>query len=204
MTKEQYESLSLMVLRDLAKTRGLKSVTALRKGDLIEAMLREDDRLAALGESTAPKKPAEKTAEKPAEKPIEKSEKLQEKPAEKTPARAQEKAPEKPAEKPVPKQIREKPEGEAAQAERIAMDLRRQNLKGSVISVQIKTPQLVTVSRQTSLPHYTWLEHEIREVAIRLIEENWRTGDPIRAITVGVSRIYSGIFFRFFSLYRTM
>ena len=43
--------------------------------------------------------------------------------------------------------------GVAAQAERIAMDLRRQNLKGSVISVQIKTPQLVTVSRQTSLLH---------------------------------------------------
>ncbi len=82
--------------------------------------------------------------------------------------------------------------GVAAQAERIAMDLRRQNLKGSVISVQIKTPQLVTISRQISLNHYTWLEHEIREVAIRLIEENWRTGDPIRAITVGVSRLVPG------------
>ena len=82
--------------------------------------------------------------------------------------------------------------GVAAQAERIAMDLRRQNLKGSVISVQIKTPQLVTVSRQTSLLHYTWLEHEIREVAIRLIEENWPAGDPIRAITVGVSKLVPG------------
>ena len=82
--------------------------------------------------------------------------------------------------------------GVAVQAERIAMSLRRQNLKGSVISVQIKTPQLVTISRQTSLNHYTWLEHEIREVAIRLIEENWRTGDPIRAITVGVSRLVPG------------
>ena len=82
--------------------------------------------------------------------------------------------------------------GVAVQAERIAMSLRRQNLKGSVISVQIKTPQLVSISRQTSLNHYTWLEHEIREVAIRLIEENWRTGDPIRAITVGVSRLVPG------------
>ena len=82
--------------------------------------------------------------------------------------------------------------GVAVQAERIAMSLRRQNLKGAVISVQIKTPQLVTISRQTSLNHYTWLEHEIREVAIRLIEENWRTGDPIRAITVGVSRLVPG------------
>ena len=82
--------------------------------------------------------------------------------------------------------------GVAAQADRVAMSLRRQNLKGSVISVQIKTPQLATLSRQTSLNHYTWLEHEIREIALRLIEENWRTGDPIRAITVGVSSLVPG------------
>ena len=50
-------------------------------------------------------------------------------------------------------------------------------------------PQLVTISRQTSLNHYTWLEHEIREVAMRLIDENWHMGDPIRAITVGVSKL---------------
>ena len=79
--------------------------------------------------------------------------------------------------------------GVAAQVDRVAMSLRRQDLKGSVISVQIKTPQMVTISRQTSLDHYTWLEHEIREVAMKLIDENWRTGDPIRAITVGVSKL---------------
>ena len=82
--------------------------------------------------------------------------------------------------------------GVAVQAERVAMSLRRQNLKGSVISVQIKTPQLVVVSRQTSLRHATWLEHEIRDVALRLIEENWRPGDPIRAVTVGVSKLAPG------------
>ena len=78
--------------------------------------------------------------------------------------------------------------GVAVQADRIAMSLRRQELKGSVITVQIKTPQLVTISRQVSLNHYTWLEHEIREVAMKLIEEHWHIGDPIRAITVGVSK----------------
>jgi len=79
--------------------------------------------------------------------------------------------------------------GVAVQADRIAMSLRHQNLKGNVISVQIKTPELVSISRQTSLNHYTWLEHEIRDVAMRLIGENWRIGDPIRAITVGVSKL---------------
>ncbi len=79
--------------------------------------------------------------------------------------------------------------GVAVQVDRIAMSLRRQDLKGSVVTVQIKSPQLVTISRQTSLNHYTWLEHEIREVAMRLIDENWHIGDPIRAITVGVSKL---------------
>ena len=79
--------------------------------------------------------------------------------------------------------------GVAVQADRIATSLRRQGLKGSVISVQIKTPQLQVISRQVSLDHYTWLEHEIRDVAMKLIRENWRAGLPIRAITVGVTKL---------------
>ena len=82
--------------------------------------------------------------------------------------------------------------GVAVQADRIAMSLRRQNLKGSVISVQIKSPQLTVISRQVSLGHSTWLQHEIRDVAVKLIEDNWRIGSPIRAITVGVSRLVPG------------
>ena len=79
--------------------------------------------------------------------------------------------------------------GVSVQADRIAMSLRRQELKGSVVSVQIKTPQLQEISRQTTLGHYTWLEHEIRDVAMKLIRDNWRIGSPIRAITVGVAKL---------------
>ena len=42
--REKYESLSLAVLKDLAKTRGLKGVSALKKADLIERMLQEDEK----------------------------------------------------------------------------------------------------------------------------------------------------------------
>lgn len=42
--REKYESLSLAVLRELAKARGLKRISALKKGELIEAMLAEDER----------------------------------------------------------------------------------------------------------------------------------------------------------------
>ena len=42
--REKYESLSLLVLRDLAKARGIKGVTTLKKDELVERMLEEDMR----------------------------------------------------------------------------------------------------------------------------------------------------------------
>lgn len=44
--REKYESLSAVVLKDLARARGLKNVSAMKKKDLIELMLAEDERLA--------------------------------------------------------------------------------------------------------------------------------------------------------------
>lgn len=42
--REKYESLSLVVLKDLAKARGLKNISALKKAELVEVMLEEDAR----------------------------------------------------------------------------------------------------------------------------------------------------------------
>ena len=42
--REKYESLSLAVLKDLAKTRGLKGISAMKKAELIERMLQEDEK----------------------------------------------------------------------------------------------------------------------------------------------------------------
>ena len=44
MTREKYESLPLATLKELAKARGLKGISALKKADLIEAMLKEDEK----------------------------------------------------------------------------------------------------------------------------------------------------------------
>lgn len=41
--REKYESLPLATLKDLAKTRGIKGVSAMKKADVIEAMLNKDD-----------------------------------------------------------------------------------------------------------------------------------------------------------------
>ena len=44
MMREKYESLPLATLKDLAKARGLKGVSALKKAEVIELMLKEDER----------------------------------------------------------------------------------------------------------------------------------------------------------------
>ncbi len=51
--KEKYESLSLAVLKDLAKARGLKGVYSLRKPELIQRMLQEDEKENGTGEKGA-------------------------------------------------------------------------------------------------------------------------------------------------------
>lgn len=44
MTREQYQDLSLMQLREVAKARGLRHISALRKGELVDRMLEEDEK----------------------------------------------------------------------------------------------------------------------------------------------------------------
>ncbi len=43
--REKYESLSVAALKDLAKARGLKSISGLKKAEVVEVMLAEDQRL---------------------------------------------------------------------------------------------------------------------------------------------------------------
>ena len=45
MMKEKYESLPLATLKDLAKARGLKGISTMKKAELIERMLEEDEKV---------------------------------------------------------------------------------------------------------------------------------------------------------------
>ncbi|MEG1848694.1 MAG: transcription termination factor Rho [Lachnospiraceae bacterium] len=66
--REKYESLALTDLREIAKTRGLKGTTGMKKSELIDAMLAADERDKAQGKEIAPKmiltKPGDSKAEK--------------------------------------------------------------------------------------------------------------------------------------------
>ena len=81
--REKYESLSLATLKELAKARGLKGISVLRKPELIERMLQEDKREKASGENR------EEHTEKVQDR---KTEKIQERQAERVFERQTEKA----------------------------------------------------------------------------------------------------------------
>lgn len=67
MTKEQYESIAVAELRELAKAREMKGVSAMRKAELVEAMIQQDN-IDREKEKTDSKKTEEK------KEPIEKKE----------------------------------------------------------------------------------------------------------------------------------
>ena len=78
MMREKYESLSLATLKDLAKARKLKGVSTLRKPELIERMLQEDEKQGAVssgGEAIREpdRKDTEKTDERTEEKTFERT-----------------------------------------------------------------------------------------------------------------------------------
>ena len=74
-------------------------------------------------------------------------------------------------------------------SDEVARELRRHNMKGEVVSVQIRRPDMSIISRQNTLDHPTFLQREIQEEAFGLLAEHWQIGDPIRALTVGMGKL---------------
>ena len=68
MMREKYESLSLATLKDLAKARKLKGVSTLRKPELIERMLQEDEKQGAAVSGGAAIRESEREERKDTEK----------------------------------------------------------------------------------------------------------------------------------------
>ena len=54
MTREQYKSLHLVDLKDIARKRGMKRTSTMKKAELIDAMLALDEKEAASSENAAP------------------------------------------------------------------------------------------------------------------------------------------------------
>ena len=68
--REKYESLAVAVLKDLAKARGIKITSSMKKADVVEAMLAKDEEEKNEGKTAtvAETKPTEQATDKPVEK----------------------------------------------------------------------------------------------------------------------------------------
>ena len=51
--REKYESLSLGALKEIAKARGMRGISTLKKSELVERMVQEDDKERQMKDSTA-------------------------------------------------------------------------------------------------------------------------------------------------------
>lgn len=72
--------------------------------------------------------------------------------------------------------------------EKIGARMRKAGMRGSLVSVGLRDNTLSYVSRQKRLPMPTYSSTEIAECALSVFKENWN-GDPMRTITVGVSKL---------------
>ena len=69
-------------------------------------------------------------------------------------------------------------------SESVAYRLRRHKKKCCGVQVSIKDPELKVIDRQTQLPNPTYLAKTIYDAALTLVERSWKTGKPIRLLTV--------------------
>lgn len=72
-------------------------------------------------------------------------------------------------------------------SDQVGRRLRKASLAGSTIQVKLRWADFTTITRQTTLPSPTNLDHEIYETAVQLFLDNWTKGKPVRLIGVGVS-----------------
>jgi DNA polymerase IV len=73
------------------------------------------------------------------------------------------------------------------QSEQVGRRLRRHGLGGTTVKLKLRLPDFTTQSRQTTLSQPTDQDDEIYRNALALFERNWRLGQPVRLLGVGVS-----------------
>jgi len=76
----------------------------------------------------------------------------------------------------------------AQMSEQIGSRMRKNNLKGKVLTVKIRYHDFTTVTRSFSFPDHMNNDKDIRDWAFSIFKKNW-TGDPIRLIGISMSNI---------------
>lgn len=77
-------------------------------------------------------------------------------------------------------------------AEGVSRDLRREGLAGITVRLKLRRPDFSTPTRQLRVEHATDEAERIYSAALRLFEQLWVTGEPVRLLGIGVSGLSDG------------
>lgn len=74
--------------------------------------------------------------------------------------------------------------GVAMLADQVAVRLRRHRMKAATLQVSVRDPNFKDICRQRPLPAPTNTARELTRAALDILERSWKSGAPIRAITL--------------------
>ncbi len=74
--------------------------------------------------------------------------------------------------------------GVALLADQVAVRLRRHRMKAVTLQVSVRDPNFKDICRQRPLPAPTNTARELSRAALDILERSWKSGAPIRAITL--------------------
>jgi len=79
--------------------------------------------------------------------------------------------------------------GIAMLADEVATRMRRHGVKCQTVAVHLKDPSMKTISRQVKLKRPTRLQAELINEAMALIRAHWKSGAPVRALTLTAANL---------------
>ena len=74
-------------------------------------------------------------------------------------------------------------------SDQVGLRLRRHGLYCSTVQIQIKDPQLATISRQQKLSAPTNVTREIYEAAVAIADKSWSMSSPVRLLSVTCAQL---------------
>ncbi len=78
-------------------------------------------------------------------------------------------------------------------SERVGARLRSKGVAGATIRLKVRWPDFKTITRQSRISRPTDQEREIYSVALKLFDEVWSPGRPVRLLGVGVAGLDSPV-----------
>ena len=79
--------------------------------------------------------------------------------------------------------------GVIALSDEVALRLREEGMRCSVLQIMVRNPSMKTISRQCRMHTPTRLQKEIVDRAMELLHENWQENAPVRALSVTAQQL---------------